>query len=98
MPLTGTGIGGSGGVKAGRVEKAIIENGGYMVTLERVKECATVLGRWFEKKIEEPGAEETFHRERKRGKSEREMLVTSKLWLTGVREKSDIKRPITEQS
>ena len=96
VSLTGTGIEGNGGVKAGTVEKAIIENGDHMVPLERVKECAMVLGRWFEKKVEEFGAEETFHREHKRGKSEREMLVTSKQWLTSVREKSDIKGPIKE--
>lgn len=96
MARTGTGTGGNGGVKAGRVEKAIVENGSHMLPFEKVQECAVILGPWFEKKVEDFEAEETFHREHRRGKSEQDMLVMSKQWLTGVRAKPGTQRPIKE--
>jgi hypothetical protein len=51
MRETGIGIGGSGGVREGMVEKVVLEGGSHTLTHERVGWCADVgadwIGRWF---------------------------------------------------
>jgi hypothetical protein len=97
MAVSGTGIGGNGGTKAGMVEKAVVEGAAHMVPFEKVRECAILLAHWLEKQIETFRAEEAFHREHENGKSEREMLAMSKEWLKGVRQKADARRPVKEK-
>ncbi len=93
LALTGTGVGGSGGEKAGRVTKIDLD-AGHMAPLERVKETAETLARWLEKELERFKKEEIFYRNYNSGKSERHMMVLSKQWMAGVRQKANIKRPI----
>ena len=81
---TGTGIGGNGGVKAGSVERVVVEDGGHMLPFEKVEKCAAVLAAWLEKQMEDFEAVEKFYREHPSGRSERDMLVVSKLWLENV--------------
>lgn len=45
MILTGSGIGGSGGVKTGKVETIVIEAAGHMVPMEKVQESADLMAR-----------------------------------------------------
>jgi len=94
---TGTGVGGSGGVAAGKVEKVVIEGGSHMVPFEKVQECATLLSRWLEKRLGEFEAEEEFLKVHDRGKSERDMLVVSKQWLRNVRHKVTTARSVKEK-
>lgn len=94
MALSGTGIGGSGGVEAGMVEKAVVDEAGHLVPFEKVQECAAILSRWLDNQVQRFNAEKQFYREYQSGKSERDMLVLSKDWLQGVRTKSDTKRPM----
>ena len=82
---TGTGIGGSGGVTNGKVESAIIEKGSHTMPFEKVEECASILGPWFEKQIQDFNKVEHFLQEHDTGKSEQDMKVVSKLWLKNVR-------------
>ena len=89
---TGTGIGGNGGVKAGSVEKFVIEDAGHMVPFEKIAQCAQVLASWLEKQIEDFQAVETFYRENSSGRSERDMMVVSKLWMDNVRLRPQTKR------
>ncbi len=89
---TGTGIGGNGGVEAGSVERVVVEEGGHMVPFEKVEKCAAVLASWLEKQMEDFDAVEQFYREHPSGRSERDMLVVSKLWLENVRLKPHTKR------
>lgn len=44
---TGTGVGGSGGVAAGRVRDVFLENFGHLLAQEAVNECADAAGEWF---------------------------------------------------
>lgn len=97
MELCGTGIGGSGGVQAGRVRKEVIDDAGHMVPFERVQECASRIARWLDQQVDDFNAEQSFYRDYNSGKSERDMLVVSKGWLKGVRQKADIRRPIREK-
>ncbi|MCJ1474796.1 hypothetical protein MMC13_003456 [Lambiella insularis] len=94
MPLTGSGIGGSGGLQTGKVEEVVFEEAGHMVPMEKVKECGELMARWLEKQVEEFRTEEAFYREYDSKKSERGRLVMSKEWLQGVRRKADSKRPV----
>lgn len=88
---TGSGIGGSGGFDAGRVKKAILE-GGHMLPFEKVDECASTLAAWLETQIEDFQAVENLWREHDSGRSERNMMVVSKLWLKNVRLDPHLKR------
>jgi len=47
MRVTGTGIGGSGGVKAGKVAFKVFEKTGHLLTFEKVNECASVTAQWL---------------------------------------------------
>ena len=89
---TGTGVGGNGGVKAGSVERVVVEDGGHMLPFETVEKCAAVLAAWLEKQMEDFEAVEKFYREHPSGRSERDMLAVSKLWLENVRLPPDTKR------
>ena len=82
---TGTGVGGNGGVKAGSVEKVVVEDGGHMLPFEKIEKCAAILASWLEKQMEDFEAVEKFYREHPSGRSERDMLVVSKLWLDNVK-------------
>lgn len=94
MALSGTGLGGNGGVITGRVERVIIQDAAHMVPFEKVEDCAVALADWLKKQMGEFKAAKKFHEEFERGKSERDMLAVSKQWLKGVRQKSDTKRPL----
>ncbi|KAF4949462.1 hypothetical protein FSARC_13474 [Fusarium sarcochroum] len=59
MERTGTGVGGSGGIAAGRVKEVVLDCG-HLVAMERVEQCADTitefldveLERWREEKVE----------------------------------------------
>lgn len=97
MALSGTGIGGSGGVRAGMVEKEVVDEAAHMVPFEKVQECGGIISRWLDRQIQTFDADQRFYRDYKSGKSEREMLVVSKDWLKGVRQNADTKRPMKER-
>jgi len=90
---TGTGVGGNGGLAAGKVDKVVVK-GGHMIPFERVQECATVLSRWLEKCLAGFEADEQILKEHNSGKSERDMLVVSRQWLANVRQKVNTPRPV----
>ena len=92
MTRTGVGVGGSGGAKAGRVEKEVVVKGGHMLPFEKVEECASLLAPWLERQIDDFELLEKFHQEHSSGRSERDMLAVSKLWLKNVRLKPREKR------
>ena len=94
MVLSGTGLGGNGGVKAGKVEKVIIQGAAHNLPFEKVEDCAVVLARWLEKQIDGFNAAKKFYEEFERGRSERDMLAMSKQWLKNVRQPSDSERPV----
>ena len=56
-----------------------------MLPFEKVEKCAAVLATWLKKQMEDFEAVENFYWEHPSGRSERDMLVVSKLWLEKVR-------------
>lgn len=53
MELTGTGVGGSGGAKAGRVVDVTIKDTGHLIAMEKVEETAQVSSDWIGKRMRE---------------------------------------------
>jgi hypothetical protein len=43
---TGTGVGGSGGVKEGRVSQVMVQGAGHLIPMEKVEESATHVATW----------------------------------------------------
>ncbi|KAF2199048.1 alpha/beta-hydrolase [Delitschia confertaspora ATCC 74209] len=46
MAVTGTGVGGSGGAKEGRVKEVTIEDAGHLIPMEKVEETAENIAGW----------------------------------------------------
>ncbi|KAF2189688.1 hypothetical protein K469DRAFT_625552 [Zopfia rhizophila CBS 207.26] len=51
MVQTGTGVGGSGGVKEGRVAQVTVQDAGHLVPMERVEESAKHAASWIGKEM-----------------------------------------------
>lgn len=94
MALSGTGVGGSGGERVGKVEKEVVQGTGHMLPFEKVGECASRLARWVNQQMDSFEADELFYRGYDSKKSECSRLVFSKDWLISVREKAHAKRPL----
>ncbi|GAM43863.1 toxin biosynthesis protein [Talaromyces pinophilus] len=78
MRITGTGVGGSGGVQAGKVEKAILKDGSHMLVFEKVGWCSGTAARWIQKWFNEWLVDEKFWTEYRSRHSDGEMLRFSK--------------------
>jgi hypothetical protein len=85
MERTGSGLGGSGGAKAGEVEKYVFESLGHMAPLENVKACASVIGEWMGKKMVQFRADEKAIEKYDTQKSTNDMLAVSQKWLDLVK-------------
>ncbi|RAK94893.1 alpha/beta-hydrolase [Aspergillus ibericus CBS 121593] len=94
LERTGTGLGGSGGAGAGRVKEAVISGASHLAPLEKVDDTARVLARWVEEQVGGYKMEkEFFEREYQSGKSERDGMELSGLWMEYVKRPVDTKRP-----
>jgi hypothetical protein len=51
MAMTGTGYGGSGGEKEGRVVNVVVQDAGHLIPMEKVEESAVHVGRWVGKEM-----------------------------------------------
>ncbi|KAK7408738.1 hypothetical protein QQX98_009095 [Neonectria punicea] len=52
MALTGSGLGGSGGAKAGRVKKVVGDENGHLIPMENPKFCAQAAAEWIKAELE----------------------------------------------
>ncbi|TKA67933.1 hypothetical protein B0A55_06568 [Friedmanniomyces simplex] len=77
---TGTGAGGSGGVKEGRVEKLVVEGVGHLLPFERPGECATIAAKWIGKDLKAWQLRRDLAREHRDDKSI-DMLALSEEWV-----------------
>jgi hypothetical protein len=91
---TGTGVGGSGGVSAGRVESHIVPKASHMLPLEKVSETAKLLARWFEKQIEEYQKEEEYHRNFQSQRSTRDQVALTPVIMEHITKPPWKQRPI----
>ncbi|KAL9636662.1 MAG: hypothetical protein Q9164_002681 [Protoblastenia rupestris] len=52
LERTGTGVGGSGGAKEGRVREYVLEDGGHLMPMENVGKVAEEAGKWLSSELE----------------------------------------------
>ncbi|KAH6894423.1 Alpha/beta hydrolase family-domain-containing protein [Thelonectria olida] len=52
MTITGSGLGGSGGIKAGRVKKVVGEEYGHLIPMENPNLCAQAAAEWIQAELE----------------------------------------------
>ncbi|GAM33956.1 toxin biosynthesis protein [Talaromyces pinophilus] len=77
LNATGTGVGGSGGVKEGMVAKVVLEKGSHALVLEDVDWSATVASDWIQKWFSKWMEEEEFWKNYRSKRSDAEMLRLS---------------------
>lgn len=94
MNVTGTGTGGSGGLRAGRVEKVVFEDAGHFVPCEKTKEVCEASARWLQGQMVQYERDEQFLRQRRSRKSSRDMLVASDEWIKNVKKPSSERRAV----
>ncbi|KAF4768545.1 hypothetical protein N7455_012132 [Penicillium solitum] len=81
---TGTGLGGSGGVAAGRVRDVFLEDFGHLLAQEAVNECADAAVCWLAPEIRRWRAEEESFRAAWSQKSKVEKVTIDAEWLKNV--------------
>lgn len=94
---TGAGLGGSGGIKAGQVAKVLLQEGGHLFPMEKVKACAELVSAELDKRLGQFKSQEIFLQRQQSAKSERDKLVVSKEWQEGVKKRADTKRSTREK-
>ncbi|KEY66843.1 hypothetical protein S7711_05197 [Stachybotrys chartarum IBT 7711] len=62
MELTGSGVGGSGGVRKGRVKSVVGENYGHLIPLEAPQLCARVSAEWIAAELKRWAAQEADYK------------------------------------
>ncbi|KAH8433848.1 uncharacterized protein LDX57_011485 [Aspergillus melleus] len=93
LERTGKGLGGSGGVAAGRVKAEILPGGSHMAPFEKIHETADAISSWISSQNELYQTEKEFwERQHDSGKSERNSMALSSQWMKYVTQPVDIKR------
>lgn len=81
---TGTGLGGSGGVAAGRVREVFLEEFGHLLAQEAVNECADAAACWLAPELRRWRDEEVSFRAAWNKKAKREKMTIDAEWLEKV--------------
>jgi hypothetical protein len=84
LNTTGSGVGGSGGIKEGKVKGVILKNVGHLVAMEAVEECADAAAEWISSEIKTWTAEEDEHRKRWMAKTLIEKQTVDEEWKTRI--------------
>ena len=80
MDRTGTGVGGSGGAKEGRVKEVLFEDLGHLIPMIGPKRTAKAAGEWLAEDLERWQEEEEEFQEEWDSKSRLEKTTVSKEW------------------
>lgn len=84
METTGVGVGGSGGVKEGRVKDVVAEGVGHLVPMIAPAICAEKTGDWLEVEMRRWSEEEERWKRGWLGRTKRERMVVSEEWKRRV--------------
>ncbi|CAG8982712.1 hypothetical protein HYALB_00000993, partial [Hymenoscyphus albidus] len=63
MDLTGSGLGGSGGAKEGKVEEVVLKGVGHLVAMEAAGQCAEAAAGWLGREMKRVEKERAAYRE-----------------------------------
>jgi pimeloyl-ACP methyl ester carboxylesterase len=80
VQATGTGVGGSGGVQAGRVREVVLECCGHLVGMERPAECAEATAGFVDAEVRRWEARERAWDEALEGLGRRKRVGINDLW------------------
>lgn len=80
LELTGSGIGGSGGVKEGRVKAVVLEDIGHLLAMEAVDACADAAAAWLDQELQRWQKDERKFKEDWSKTPRIEKLVMSQEW------------------
>ncbi|KAJ9323861.1 hypothetical protein DTO027B5_7664 [Paecilomyces variotii] len=80
LAVTGTGVGGSGGAPAGRVQELFLEDRGHLLAQEVPNECADAAASWFGKELQRFREEEEAFRAQWSRKSKVEKMTIDEEW------------------
>ena len=94
---TGTGVGGNGGSKSGRVQSVVFEQNSHLVPFEATFECSVSAAKWLAHCLKEYKSDEAFHASYESKKSCRNMLVMSQEWQELVKKSPWTLRPSKEK-
>jgi hypothetical protein len=89
MEATGTGVGGSGGVKEGRVKKVVLKGIGHLVAMEAVDQTADAISTWLGMELQRWRQKEDQFRSVWSAKTDIEKITTTREWREKM--KSSIK-------
>ncbi|KAI9769112.1 MAG: hypothetical protein M1840_004463 [Geoglossum simile] len=85
MQATGTGVGGSGGVKEGRVKKVVLKGIGHLVAMEAVDQTADAISTWLGMELQRWRQKEGQFRSMWSAKTNLEKITTSEEWRERMR-------------
>lgn len=92
MQATGTGPGGSGGVKAGKVREEVLDGVGHLVPMEKPTECAKLAAQWIGECMPDITRElERFEQWKK--KPLKEKITLDKEWMEHVPKPQRLPKP-----
>lgn len=95
LELTGSGVGGSGGVKKGKVKEFVLPETGHLVAMEKVGECAGAISGWLGGEMKRWREErKDFERMWVKGKDEKEKSTIDEGWAGEVRPKKKGRRVV----
>lgn len=80
LERTGSGVGGSGGVNAGRVSSAIVTGVGHLLPFENPSECATVAADWLGRDVAAWKARGIWEKEHRDDKSVNQIALSPE-WI-----------------
>lgn len=86
MEVTGTGVGGSGGVKEGRVKKIVLEGVGHLVAMEAVNQCADAISTWLGTELQKWRQNEDQFRSMWTAKTNLEKITINEEWRKRMRQ------------
>lgn len=84
LSTTGTGVGGSGGVAAGRVRSVLFKDKGHLLAQEAVTECADATAEFLATELRRWKAEEDAFQAQWSKKSKREKVTVDERWMAEV--------------
>jgi hypothetical protein len=93
IKIAGTGLGGSGGMREGRVREAAIAKG-HMFPFEAVEETAKTCAGWLGEELRRFAEKQTAWNEERAKMSKRDHLVLSEKWMEVVKPMSAFKNKL----
>lgn len=85
---TGVGVGGSGGSKTGRVQRAVFGENAHLLPFETPSKCSLLIAEWLVAYLNEYRTTEKFYETYGSRKSDNCMLVASQEWKDLVKKSS----------